>query len=323
MRLLFFVLLLCCSIAVYAQSYSTGVPLPGLPISVGPKTMAGSTSVTIATDQTPVPITGTVNGALVVSNASVGPNGATAPTQSELIGFIDANGNLQPFRGDTNNGITVTAKQGTTPWVVSGGVAITNTATVNQGTNPWVISGGVAITTSATVNQGTTPWVISGGTAITNTPTVNQGTNPWNISGGVAITNTPTVVANQGTNPWVISGGTAITNTPTVNQGTNPWIISGGVAITQTVSTSVITRVANSVASQTLATPNASRKALFLFNDSATTNCYVKMGATASLIDFTIKMFATDTYIMDAPRYIGVIDYICDAASGNMEVTEQ
>ena len=46
-------------ISAHAQSYSPGLPLPGLPRSVGPKTMAGSTSVTFATDQTPITVTAT------------------------------------------------------------------------------------------------------------------------------------------------------------------------------------------------------------------------------------------------------------------------
>lgn len=270
--------LLFLSVSVaYAQSFSPGIPLPGLPKSLGQKPMAGSTSVTIASNQTAIPITGTIS----ASNPSVGSNGSGAPTSSTQIGFRDGSGNLQAFTGSAS------------------GVAITGTVTSNQGTSPWVSS-------------------IPSGVAITNTPTVVQGTSPWiaSIPSGVAITNTPTV--NQGTSPWVTSRN---------------WTLSGlvdSVAITGTVTAisapitataSAISRATNSASSQTLLSANGTRKGVFLYNDS-TTNCYVKFGATASLTSFTMKLFSTDTYIMDPPTYTGIIDYICDAATGSMEVNE-
>lgn len=270
-------------VAAGAQSYNPGLPLPGLPKSLGTKPMSGSTSVTIASDQFPIPISGTIS----ASNPSVGINFVTAPSSSTEIGYIDPSGNLHPFLGNAT-GITVSANQGTIPWVVSGGVAITNTPSVT----------------------------FSGGIAITNTPTVNQGTNPWVISGGVALTATPTV--DQGTSPWVTS------RTWNLSSPVDSVTVAGNITTTAvSVSSSTISRVANNVSSQTLLNLNANRKAVFLFNDSTSTNCYVKFGATASLTSFTIKMFSTDTYIMDPPTYVGVIDYICDAASGSMEVNEQ
>lgn len=277
----------------YAQTYSGGLPLPGIPVSLGQKTSANSTSVVLASDQSAV----TISGSITATNPSVGSNNTTAPTSSTQIGYLDPSGNLVPVRG-TVDGITVTALQGTDPWnvalgsgvVVSGGVAITNTPTVNQGTNPWETSvpNGVGITNTVTVNQGTSPWVTS-------------------IPNGVGITNTITAQ---------ISGDVTVSG---------PIVVSGGVAITSTVTAlaTTITRVANSAASQSLAASNANRKTIFLYNDSATTNCYVKFGATASATDFSIKLFATDTFIMDPPIYTGAIDYICDAASGSMEVSEQ
>lgn len=58
MRIILIALLL--SATAFAQSYSSGLPLPGLPKSVGRKTMAGSTSVTLASDQPSLNITGSV-----------------------------------------------------------------------------------------------------------------------------------------------------------------------------------------------------------------------------------------------------------------------
>jgi hypothetical protein len=293
-KLLFTIFGLVLMSVAQAQSFNPGIPMPGLPKSLGQKTMANSTSVTMASNQTPISITGNIT----ATNPSVSTNGTAAPTSSTQIGGVDQAGNLTPLVIGAQ-GITVSANQSTSPWVVSvpAGVGVTNTPTVNQGTSPWVVfqPTGVGITNTVTVNQGTTPWVTSSSGG----------------GSGVAITNTPSVV---------IPGGVAITNTPTVNQGTSPWVVS---STASTVATSTITRVANSASSQSLLASNASRKQVFLFNDAATANCYVKFGATASVTDFTIKLFATDTYIMDPPVYTGAIDYICDAASGSMEVNEQ
>lgn len=260
-------------------SFSPGIPLPGLPKSVGPKLMTGSTSVTIATDQTPVPISGSIT----ANNASVGTNYVAAPTSSTLVGYKDPSGNLIPFTGSAN-GITVTANQGTSPWVTS---------------RNWILNGSndsVAVT-------GTVIASVPAGVAITNTPTVNQGTSPWVTSRTWTLNGANDSVAVTGTVSASITG--AVTTQP----------------VTVTVSTD--SRIANGVGSATLLPVNASRRTVFLYNDSTNTNCYVKFGATASLTSFTIKLFATDTYIMDPPVYTGVIDFICDAASGSMEVNEQ
>jgi hypothetical protein len=70
-------LLLICSLFAstlgYAQSYSGGTPLPGLPKSLGPKTMAASTSVTFATDQVPITV-----------NATTTPGGKTSVEQARI-----------------------------------------------------------------------------------------------------------------------------------------------------------------------------------------------------------------------------------------------
>lgn len=122
--------------------------------------------------------------------------------------------------------------QGTSPWVVSGTVALDagtlaalETITVNQGTSPWVVSGTVALDAptlaaleTITVLQGTSPWVVSGTVALDaptlaalETITVNQGTNPWTVDGtvelgAVTLAALETITVNQGTSPWVVSG---------------------------------------------------------------------------------------------------------------------
>ena len=91
--------------------------------------------------------------------------------------------------------------------------------------------------------------------------------------------------------------------------------------VAPSVSTTTLSRPSNSASSFVVLASNTSRKGAIIYNDS-TTNCYVKFGATASTSSYTVKLFATDTYVMDPPIYTGAIDGICDAASGSLQVTE-
>ncbi len=115
-----------------------------------------------------------------VGNSLTSATAAPAGTERGLIVRPIPSTAAQPVSG------TVTANQGTSPWVTSGTSTVSGTVTANQGTNPWIVSG--AMTGTVTANQGTSPWVISG------TTTANQGTSPWVISGAV----TGTVTANAG-----------------------------------------------------------------------------------------------------------------------------
>jgi len=138
-----------------------------------------------------------VGGRLLVS-VSGGGSGPTANVNISAIG-----GNLVTTTVPVSG--TVTALQGTSPWVVSfpGGVSVT------QGTSPWVVSGTVAATQSGA-------WTV----AVSNFPA----TQP--VSG--------TVTALQGTSPWVVSGTVAVSNFPAtvaVTQSTSPWVVSGTVAV--------------------------------------------------------------------------------------------
>lgn len=108
MRVASVVLFLFAAALARAQTISPGNTIAGLPNSTGQKTAANSTSVTIASDQPAIPITGTI--AVTATSASVGVNGSTAPTSSTQVGAQDGSGNLQAI-SITANGITTSASQ--------------------------------------------------------------------------------------------------------------------------------------------------------------------------------------------------------------------
>jgi hypothetical protein len=86
-------------------------------------------------------------------------------------------------------------------------------------------------------------------------------------------------------------------------------------------STGTPANVTSSASSVTLKAANASRRGLYIFNDSSA-NLYVKFGATASATSFTVKLTAGAFYEMPAPYYRGVVDGIWDSANGSARVTE-
>lgn len=100
---------------------------------------------------------------------------------------------------------TITALQGTSPWVVSGTVSVTEPVTVDgevalnaatlaaletitalQGTSPWVIGGTVSVTEPVTVDGEVA--LDAATLAALETTTVLQGTSPWVVSGTLGVT---------------------------------------------------------------------------------------------------------------------------------------
>jgi hypothetical protein len=88
---------------------------------------------------------------------------------------------------------------------------------------------------------------------------------------------------------------------------------------------SAVTRVPVNVANVTLKALNASRKALTIYNNSATANLFVKLGAGAAIgvgaESFTIRMVPLSYYEVPGPNglYTGIVDGIWDAADAGGE----
>jgi hypothetical protein len=145
---------------------------------------------------------------------------------------------------------TITANQGTSPWVVSlasttitGSVAVTGTfwqatqpvsGTFWQATQP--VSGTI------TANQGTSPWVVSNGGTFAvqaSITTLGQqlaaGSVPVVLTAAqiVALTPLSTVAVTQGTSPWVVSlASTTVTNIVSDNLVQVAGVALGATAVT-------------------------------------------------------------------------------------------
>ena len=83
------------------------VSVGGSSITLGQNTEANSIPVTIASNQSPIPVTGSIT----ATNPSVGADGSVAPDYSTLIGGINPSGNLQGLLVDSSGLLEVNAGQ--------------------------------------------------------------------------------------------------------------------------------------------------------------------------------------------------------------------
>lgn len=84
--------------------------------------------------------------------------------------------------------------------------------------------------------------------------------------------------------------------------------------------TAVTSTVASSASNVTLLSANSSRRGGTIYNES-TADLYIKLGVTASLTDFTVRMIPGSYY--ETPyNYTGRIDGIWVSANGNARITE-
>lgn len=116
-------------------------------------------------------------------------------------------------------------------------------------------------------------------------------------------------VALQGATPFSDGSG---------NQSA-PAMFSGPIL---TSATSVLTTVGASATSVVILAANASRKGMYLYNDSSSA-MYLAFAATASTTAFTVKIPAGNFFEMPTqPVYTSTISAVWDSATGNARITE-
>lgn len=167
---------------------------------LGQATMAASIPVVIASNQTAIPVSGTVT----ATNASVSTTGSAVPASATMVGGTDGT-NLRALAVSAAGVLSVDASATTQP--VSGTVAVSNF----PATQP--VSGTV------TVTQGTNPW----GTNVTQFGSSNIVTGTGTGGAGiprVTVSSDSTVTANAGSGTFTVSG------TVTANAGTGTLAVS-------------------------------------------------------------------------------------------------
>lgn len=207
--------------------------------TVGQKAGASSIPVVLASDQGTIPVTivgsGDAgvpvtfpDGGVVVANQGAA---GSSPWPVSISGSLPAGSNAIGVVSALQDGAwTVSATQGTSPWVVSdaqlpaslGPQASASSLSVVPATGAtFPISGSVTATISGTVpvTQSTSPWVTSG--TVTGTVTTNQGTSPWVVSDAQL----PSALGPQAS-ASSLSVVPATGSMFAVTQSTSPWLVS-------------------------------------------------------------------------------------------------
>ncbi len=85
--------------------------------------------------------------------------------------------------------------------------------------------------------------------------------------------------------------------------------------------TAATSSVASSATTVQILASTAGRFQATFFNESTAT-CYLKLGTTASLTDYTVQIAPSGYYELPYPTYTGRIDAIWNSANGSLRVTE-
>ncbi len=184
------------------------------------------------------------------------PTGAS--TETTLSAFESANHTDLTTINTTlgspmqNSGGSVTANQGTSPWVVSGSVTTSPNVNIHDGIGTSISSTGSSLNVdvtntipvaqsgswTVTSNAGSGTFLVDGSAhtqPVSGTITANAGTGTFLVDGSAHTQPVSgTVTATQGTSPWV----TSVSNFPAtvaVTQSTSPWVVSGSVTTSPNV----------------------------------------------------------------------------------------
>lgn len=228
----------------------------------------------VSQSSTPWIMTGTDadNATNSISKLPVIPARANASTPSWTEGHevplsTDLNGNLRVSTGTVTVTGTVSATQGTSPWVVSlASTTITGTVSVTQGTSPWVVAGNLTHNNAAptTNNLG-----VLSGIANAAAPSFTEGDQvllSTDLTGNLRVTSTGSFTGNI--TQWdttALGAPTAMGVTPSGNViGVNNYPVS-------VLSTGTVINSTNGTLNATFAIPVGGSQAILVQLDQTTT----------------------------------------------------
>lgn len=188
-------------------------------LALGQATMAASIPVAIASNQSAIPITGTIS----ATNPSVSTTNQTTPVQATLIGLSVAAGSMQPW-----SAVNPAGAPNATTFAARMDLLSVNGTTVSLGAQASAVSIPVVLAT----NQQALTAVVSGTVSVVGTVSANQlGTWAVNLSqvGGTAIAIGSTTMASSmpvtiATDQASVSvkGTVSIGNNPVLGTGASP-----------------------------------------------------------------------------------------------------
>lgn len=212
---------------------------------------------------------------------------------------------------------------------------VSGTVTANAGTN--LNTSLLTLESGHVANVDTSNAAINTATGAKADGAASDSTSAWSVIAllkGIfaklagTLTVSGAITANAGTNLntsalALEAGHLATIDTNTAASKTDlDTIVTNTANIPSKSATSTPTNVGGSATSAALLASNASRKGMYVYNDS-TSALYIMYGAIASATAFTVKIGSQGFFEMPtSPVYTGAINGIWDTATGSARVTE-
>jgi hypothetical protein len=242
--------------------------------------------------------------------APVYVTGTTNPLSLDTAGNLRVSSTITNFPALQNVNLTEIGGN-----VLTTTLPVSGTVTANQGTSPWVVSlASTTITGTVAVTQSTSPWVVSGSVSISNFPVdadaYAQGSTTSGQLGNL------TMGAVTTANPAYT---TAQTSPLSLDTSGNLRVYVANPAASLVSSSDTVTQITSTGANQTLLATNLNRKKAILFFETGLWS--VKFGAVASATSKTYMVASSNTTI-EVPVWVGQIDAICTTSGKLVDVTE-
>lgn len=159
---------------------------------------------------------------------------------------------------------------------------------------------------------------------------ISDGGSSITVDGSVSVSNFPAIQpisaaslplpTGASTSALQTAGNASLTSI----DGKLPTLINGKIPVLSEEThpdTTVITSLNAAVTNQTALLANPDRKGAIIYR-AGTGICYLKLGTTASITDYTIQMTNNTVYELPFPCYTGRIDVIFSSNNGTIKITE-
>lgn len=140
--------------------------------------------------------------------------------------------------------------------------------------------------------------------------------NVANTGGSVVVSNTQTAINIINSAGWIINQANTVGNINIINSA--GWATY---ALDSAAVGSVVTAIASTVGTVTLAASQTKRVALSIYNASANP-LFMKLGASATTASYSLMMVASGYYELPRPIYNGIVTGIWQTANGSAYISE-
>jgi hypothetical protein len=289
-----------------------------LPASLGQKAMAASLAVTVASDQTSIPVSiSDVAASSTITTQNLVPAGTATANSAILSGQLNGQSTINiQVTGAYTGALSLQGTLNNTNWVTIGGLVFTD---VGNGTQTATIPSAATSIYQAdcagfSAVRVTALGAVTGTATITIRASAAAGLVGLDLSLPAGANIIGTLTANQTVNAAQINGVAPLMGAGSDGTGSQRVTHASG-------ATGTLANVASSATTTTLLAASTSRLGATITNES-TSILYLKFGGTASATSYTVQIVGGGYYELPGPHiYNGIIDGIWASANGNARVT--